>query len=69
MLNSKAFDIKLAQVESLVVAEAPVAEPVYQEAAAKVAEEQEVQAEEELDETVLIEDDTMIKDIASIFDK
>ena len=70
LLNSKAFDIKLAQVESLVVAEAPVAEPVYQEAAAKVAEEQEVQAEEEeLDETVLIEDDTMIKDIASIFDK
>lgn len=69
LLNSDAFNIEMAKVESLVVSEAPAAEPVYQEAAAKVAEEKEAAVEEELDETVSIEDDTMIKDIASIFDK
>ncbi len=69
LLNSEAFDIKLAQVESLVVKEAPAAEPLYQEAAAKVNEEKNNPVEEDLDETVSMDDDTMIKDIASIFDK
>ena len=69
LLNSEAFNIKLAQVESLVVGEAPVAEPLYQEAAAKVTEIQSKPIEEDFDETVSIDDDTMIKDIASIFDK
>ena len=69
LLNSDAFDIKLAQVEALVVSEAPAAEPLYQEAAAKVAEEKTKPAEDDLDETVSMDDDTMIKDIASIFDK
>ena len=69
LLNSEAFDIKLAQVESLVVKEAPAAEPLYQEAAAKVNEVKNNPAEEDLDETVSMDDDTMIKDIASIFDK
>lgn len=69
LLNSEAFNIKLAQVESLVVGGTPVAEPLYQEAAAKVTEVQSKSIEEDLDETVSIDDDTMIKDIASIFDK
>ena len=45
------------------------AKPVYQEAAAKVAANAAKEAEEDMDETVTNEDDTMIKDIASIFDK
>ena len=69
LLNSKAFNIELAKVESLVVTETPVAEPVYQEAAAKAKEGQEKTVEDDLDETVSLDDDTMIKDIASIFDK
>lgn len=67
LLNSEAFNIELAKVESLVVNETPVAEPVYQEAAAKVATAKET--DDDMDETVSMEDDTMIKDIASIFDK
>lgn len=69
LLNSEAFNIELAKVESFVVSEEPVAEPVYQEAAAQVAENKVKPVEDDLDETVSIEDDTMIKDIASIFDK
>jgi len=69
LLNSEAFNIELAKVESLVVSEKPVAEPVYQEAAAHIAEYKVKSVEDDLDETVSIEDDTMIKDIASIFDK
>lgn len=69
LLNSEAFNIELAKVESLVVNETAVAEPVYQEAAMKVAENKAKAVEEDLDETVSMEDDTMIKDIASIFDK
>lgn len=69
LLNSEAFNIELAKVETLFVNDEPVAEPVFQEAAAKVAESKEVEAEDDLDETVTMEDDTMIKDIASIFDK
>lgn len=69
LLNSKAFDIELAKVDALVVNEAPAAEPVYQEAAAQVAANAAKEAEEDMDETVSMEDDTMIKDIASIFDK
>lgn len=68
LLNSEAFNIELAKVESLVVSEKPVAEPVYQEAAQAV-DNKEKTVEDDLDETVSIEDDTMIKDIASIFDK
>lgn len=69
LLNSEAFNIELAKVESLVVSDTPAAEPVYQEAAAKVAADAAKEAEEDMDETVSAEDDTMIKDIASIFDK
>ena len=69
LLDSEAFNIQLAKVDSLVIYEAPAAEPVYQEAAAKVAEQIADEAEEDMDETVSMEDDTMIKDIASIFDK
>lgn len=69
LLSSEAFNIEIAKVESLVVNEAPAAEPVYQEAAAKVAANIAREAEEDMDETVTPADDTMIKDIASIFDK
>ena len=69
LLNSEAFNIELAKVETLVVCDTPVAEPLFQEAAAKVAETKAADTEEDLDETVTMEDDTMIKDIASIFDK
>lgn len=69
LINSEAFNIELSKVENLVVNEAPVAEPVYQEAAAKAAENKAKEAEDDMDETVSMEDDTMIKDIASIFDK
>ncbi len=68
LLSSSAFNIELAKVESLVVSEAPEAKPVYQEAAAQVAANAAKEAEDDMDETVT-EDDTMIKDIASIFDK
>jgi hypothetical protein len=68
LLESDAFNIELAKVESLVVNDAPAAKPVYQEAAAEVAANAAKEAEEDMDETVSIEDDTMIKDIASIFD-
>ena len=57
------------EVENLVVNEAPAAVPVYQEAAAQVAANAAKEAEDDMDETVSMEDDTMIKDIASIFDK
>ena len=69
LLNSEAFNIELAKVETLVVCDTPVAEPLFQEAAVKVAETKAAETEEDLDETVTMEDDTMIKDIASIFDK
>ena len=69
LLDSEAFNIQLAKVDSLVINEAPAAEPVYQEAAAKVAEQIADEAEEDMDETVSMEDDTMITDMASIFDK
>ena len=69
LLNSEAFNIELAKVETIVVCDTPVAEPLFQEAAAKVAETKAADTEEDLDETVTMEDDTMIKDIASIFDK
>ena len=65
LLSSDAFNIELTKVDSLVVSEAPAAKPVYQEAAANAAKE----AEDDMDETVSMEDDTMIKDIASIFEK
>ena len=68
LLSSSAFNIELAKVESLVVSEAPEAKPVYQEAAAQVAANAAKEAEDDMDETVT-EDDTMMKDIASIFDK
>lgn len=68
LLSSSAFNIELAKVESLVVSEAPEAKPVFQEAAAQVAANAAKEAEDDMDETVT-EDDTMIKDIASIFDK
>ncbi|MFR7476582.1 DivIVA domain-containing protein [Frisingicoccus sp.] len=69
LLASDAFNIELAKVESLVVSEAPEAKPVYQEAAAQVAANAAKEAEDDMDETVSMEDDTMIKDIASIFEK
>lgn len=69
LLESDAFIIELAKVENLVVNEAPAAVPVYQEAAAQVAANAAKEAEDDMDETVSMEDDTMIKDIASIFDK
>ncbi|MDD3222230.1 MAG: DivIVA domain-containing protein [Clostridia bacterium] len=69
LLSSEAFNIELAKVENLVAADAPTAQPVYQEAAAEVAANAAKDAEEDMDETVASNDDTMIKDIASIFDK
>ena len=69
LIESDAFNIEMAKVDSLVVSEEPAAKPVYQEAAAKVAANAAKEAEEDMDETVTNEDDTMIKDIASIFDK
>ena len=69
LLSSDAFNIDLTQVDSLVVSEAPAAKPVYQEAAAQVAANAAKEAEDDMDETVSMEDDTMIKDIASIFEK
>ena len=69
LLESDAFNLELAKMENLVVNEAPAAVPVYQEAAAQVAANAAKEAEDDMDETVSMEDDTMIKDIASIFDK
>ena len=69
LLSSDAFNIELTKVDSLVVGEAPAAKPVYQEAAAQVAANAAKEAEDDMDETVSMEDDTMIKDIASIFEK
>ena len=69
LLSSDAFNIELTKVDSLVVSEAPAAKPVYQEAAAQVAANAAKEAEDDMDETVSMEDDTMIKDIASIFEK
>lgn len=69
LLSSDAFNIELTKIDSLVVSEAPAAKPVYQEAAAKVAANAAKEAEDDMDETVSMEDDTMIKDIASIFEK
>lgn len=69
LLASDTFNIELAKVDSLVVSEAPEAKPVYQEAAAQVAANAAKEAEDDMDETVSMEDDTMIKDIASIFEK
>lgn len=69
LLASDAFNIELAKADSLVVSEAPEAKPVYQEAAAQVAANAAKEAEADMDETVSMEDDTMIKDIASIFEK
>ena len=69
LLSSDAFNTELTKVDSLVVSEAPAAKPVYQEAAAQVAANAAKEAEDDMDETVSMEDDTMIKDIASIFEK
>lgn len=69
LLASDAFNIELAKADSLVVSETPEAKPVYQEAAAQVAANAAKEAEDDMDETVSMEDDTMIKDIASIFEK
>lgn len=69
LLSSDAFNIELTKIDSLVVSEAPAAKPVYQEAAAQVAANAAKEAEDDMDETVSMEDDTMIKDIASIFEK
>lgn len=69
LLSSDAFNIELTKVDSLVVGEAPAAKPVYQEVAAQVAANAAKEAEDDMDETVSMEDDTMIKDIASIFEK
>lgn len=69
LLASDAFNIEPAKVDSLVVSETPEAKPVYQEAAAQVAANAAKEAEDDMDETVSMEDDTMIKDIASIFEK
>lgn len=69
LLASDAFNIELAKVDSLVVSETPEAKPVYREAAAQVAANAAKEAEDDMDETVSMEDDTMIKDIASIFEK
>ena len=69
LLSSDAFNIELTKVDSLVVSEAPAAKPVYQEAAAQVAANAAKEAEDDMDETVSMEDDTIIKDIASIFEK
>ena len=69
LLSSDTFNIELTKVDSLVVSEAPAAKPVYQEAAAQVAANAAKEAEDDMDETVSMEDDTMIKDIASIFEK
>lgn len=69
LLSSDAFNIELTKVDSLVVSEAPATKPVYQEAAAQVAANAAKEAEDDMDETVSMEDDTMIKDIASIFEK
>lgn len=69
LLSSDAFNIELTKVDALVVSEAPAAKPVYQEAAAQVAANAAKEAEDDMDETVSMEDDTMIKDIASIFEK
>ena len=69
LLNSEAFNIELAKVETLVITETPVAEPLFQETAEKAAENNSEETEDDLDETVTMEDDTMIKDIASIFEK
>lgn len=69
LLSSDAFNIELTKLDSLVVSEAPAAKPVYQEAAAQVAANAAKEAEDDMDETVSMEDDTMIKDIASIFEK
>ncbi|HAP22171.1 MAG TPA: hypothetical protein DCR27_12955 [Lachnospiraceae bacterium] len=69
LLSSDAFNIELTKVDPLVVSEAPAAKPVYQEAAAQVAANAAKEAEDDMDETVSMEDDTMIKDIASIFEK
>lgn len=69
LLNSEAFNIELAKVETVAGIETPEASELFQEAAAQVAETKAKALDEEDDETVSVEDDTMIKDIASIFDK
>lgn len=69
LLNSEAFNIELAKVETVAGIETPEASEFFQEAAAQVAETKAKALDEEDDETVSVEDDTMIKDIASIFDK
>lgn len=69
LLNSEAFNIELAKVETVTGIETPEASELFQEAAAQVAETKAKSLNEEDDETVSVEDDTMIKDIASIFDK
>ena len=60
LLESDAFNIELAKVENLIVNEAPAAVPVYQEAAAQVAANAAKEAEDDMDETVSMEDDTML---------
>lgn len=69
MLNSAAFNIELAEVDTVIGEENTEAAEFYQEAAAEVAEKKMKSVDEDEDETVSDEDDTMIKDIASIFDK
>lgn len=68
LLGSDAFNIEVSKINPLVVNEAPAAKPVYENAAKEVEEKLAQETEDEMDETVSMEDDTMIKDIASIFD-
>lgn len=68
LLGSGAFNIELSKVDSLIVNEAPAAKPVYEDAAKEVEKKLAQETEDDMDETVSMEDDTMIKDIASIFD-
>ena len=68
LLGSDAFNIEVSKINPLVVNAAPAAKPVYENAAKEVEEKLAQETEDEMDETVSMEDDTMIKDIASIFD-
>ena len=68
LLGSDAFNIEVSKINPLVVNAAPAAKPVYENAAKEAEEKLAQETEDEMDETVSMEDDTMIKDIASIFD-
>ena len=68
LLNSDAFKIDIANLEPISFDDPVKAKPVYQEAAKNAEENADQEAEDEMDETVSGDDDTMIKNIASIFD-